>query len=237
MTAARARVLEAADGGLAWTRTGLAHAAGVSSTVIDGLKAQGVFETVMIPPRPVVAAPDPAYAQPQLAPDQQVAADMLRAGVAADGFGVTLLDGVTGSGKTEVYFEAMATAFASDRQVLLLLPEIALTQQFIQRVERRFGAEPAQWHSGMRPRERERAWRAVANGTAQIVVDEEHDPAYKQEDRVFYNARDMAVVRGHLGGFPVVLSSATPSVESRVNATQGRYRHAVLSGRFSLCPQ
>jgi primosomal protein N' (replication factor Y) len=251
LTEARSRVLEAAEGGLAWTRSGLAHAAGVSSAVIDGLKAQGVFETVMIPPRPVVAAPDPTFAQPLLAPDQRAAAEMLRAGVEADAFGVTLLDGVTGSGKTEVYFEAVAAALERGRQVLILLPEIALTHAFLERFQDRFGAKPAEWHSDLPPRMREKVWRQLAEGTVRvvagarsalflpfrdlglIVVDEEHDPAYKQEDRVFYNARDMAVVRGHLGGFPVVLSSATPSVESRVNAMQGRYRHAVLSGRFA----
>ena len=251
VTEARRRVLEIAADGLAWTRSGLAHAAGVSSTVIDGLKAQGVFETVMIPPRPVVAAPDPAYARPQLAPDQQAAADMLRAGVKADGFGVTLLDGVTGSGKTEVYFEAVAAALEKGKQVLILLPEIALTHAFLERFQERFGAKPGEWHSDLAPRMREKVWRQAAEGTLRvvagarsalflpfkelglIVVDEEHDPAYKQEDRVFYNARDMAVVRGHIGGFPVVLASATPSVESRVNAEQGRYRRAVLAGRFA----
>jgi primosomal protein N' (replication factor Y) len=251
MTAARARVLETAEGGLAWTRSGLAHAAGVSSTVIDGLKAQGVFETVMIPPRPVVAPPDPSYAAPDLMPDQQAAADMLRAGVEAGAFGVTLLDGVTGSGKTEVYFEAVAAAIDQGKQVLILLPEIALTHAFLERFQDRFGAKPGEWHSDLAPRMREKVWRQLAEGSLKvvagarsalflpfkdlglIVVDEEHDPAYKQEDRVFYNARDMAVVRAHLGGFPVVLASATPSVESRVNATQGRYERAVLSGRFA----
>jgi primosomal protein N' (replication factor Y) len=165
------------------------------------------------------------------------------------GFDPVLLDGVTGSGKTEVYFEAMATALASQRQVLLLLPEIALTQQFIERVERRFGVEPAQWHSGMRPRERERVWRAVAEGNAKIivgarsalflpwaklglvVVDEEHEGAYKQEDGVPYHARDMAIVYGALGKFPIVLSSATPSLESLVNAERGRYGHVRLDAR------
>lgn len=251
MTEARARVLETAEGGLAWTRSGLAHAAGVSSTVIDGLRAQGVFETVMIPPRPVVAAPDPAYAQPTLMPDQEDAAAMLRAGVAAKAFGVTLLDGVTGSGKTEVYFEAVAAALDQGKQVLILLPEIALTHAFLERFQDRFGAKPAEWHSDLPPRMREKVWRQVAEGGVRvvagarsalflpfrelglIVVDEEHDPAYKQEDRVFYNARDMAVVRGHIGGFPIVLASATPSVESRVNASQGRYHRAVLSSRFA----
>ncbi|TGQ74885.1 MAG: primosomal protein N' [Mesorhizobium sp.] len=251
MTDARARVLETAEGGLAWTRSGLAHAAGVSSTVIEGLKAQGVFETVMIPPRPVVVAPDPSYATPELMPDQSEAARLLRANVAAGAFNVALLDGVTGSGKTEVYFEAVAAALDQGSQVLILLPEIALTHAFLERFQRRFGAKPAEWHSDLPPKMRERVWRQVAEGGVRvvagarsalflpfkelglIVVDEEHDPAYKQEDRVFYNARDMAVVRGHIGGFPVVLASATPSVESRVNASQGRYARAVLSARFA----
>ncbi|MER9494696.1 primosomal protein N' [Mesorhizobium sp. M0320] len=251
MTDARTRVLETAEGGLAWTRSGLAHAAGVSSTVVEGLKAQGVFETVMIPPRPVVAAPDPSYAMPELMPDQADAAAMLRANVAAAAFNVTLLDGVTGSGKTEVYFEAVAAALDQGRQVLILLPEIALTHTFLERFQQRFGAKPAEWHSDLPPRMREKVWRQVAEGGVRvvagarsalflpfrelglIVVDEEHDPAYKQEDRVFYNARDMAVVRGHISGFPVVLASATPSVESRVNAQQGRYSRAVLSARFA----
>ncbi|MER9594520.1 primosomal protein N' [Mesorhizobium sp. M0244] len=251
MTEPRMRVLETAEGGLAWTRSGLAHAAGVSSSVVDGLRAQGVFETVMIPPRPVVAAPDPGYAMPTLMPDQSDAAEMLRANVAAGIFGVTLLDGVTGSGKTEVYFEAVAAALDRGTQVLILLPEIALTHAFLERFQERFGAKPAEWHSDLPPRMRERVWRQVAEGGVRvvagarsalflpcrelglIVVDEEHDPAYKQEDRVFYNARDMAVVRGHIGGFPVVLASATPSVESRVNASQGRYSRAVLSARFA----
>jgi primosomal protein N' (replication factor Y) len=251
MTAARSRVLEVAEGGLAWTRSGLAHAAGVSSTVIDGLRAQGVFETVMIPPRPVVAAPDPEYARPALMADQGEAAALLRANLAAGVFNVALLDGVTGSGKTEVYFEAVAAALEQGRQVLILLPEIALTHAFLERFQQRFGAKPAEWHSDLPPRMRERVWRQVAEGGVRvvagarsalflpfkdlglIVVDEEHDPAYKQEDRVFYNARDMAVVRGHIGGFPVVLASATPSVESRVNASQGRYSRAVLSSRFA----
>ncbi|BCH29444.1 primosomal protein N' [Mesorhizobium sp. L-8-10] len=251
LTAARERVMEIAGEGVAWTRSGLAHAAGVSLGVVDGLREQGVFETTWIPPRPVVAPPDPSFSRPDLTADQQAAGDALREAVDKGGFGVTLLDGVTGSGKTEVYFEAVAAAIAKGRQVLILLPEIALTQAFLERFHDRFGARPAEWHSDLPPRMREKVWRQVAEGSVRvvagarsalflpfhdlglIVVDEEHDPAYKQEDRVFYSARDMAVVRGRLGGFPVVLASATPSLESRVNAQQGRYARVVLPGRYA----
>lgn len=250
LTDARRRVLELA-GDLAWTRAGLAHAAGVSSAVIDGLRTQGVFEPALIPPRPVVVTPDPAYAVPDLTADQKDAASALRSSVVSGGFGVTLLDGVTGSGKTEVYFEAIAAALERGQQVLILLPEIALTQAFLDRFHDRFGTKPAQWHSDLPPRMRERVWRQAIEGRVRvvagarsalflpfkelglIVIDEEHDPAFKQEDRVFYSARDMAVVRAHLGGFPVVLASATPSVESRVNALSGRYRRVELPSRYA----
>jgi primosomal protein N' (replication factor Y) len=152
---------------------------------------------------------------------------------------VTLLDGVTGSGKTEVYFEAIAETIRQGKQVLILLPEIALTNAFLDRFHNRFGARPAEWHSELAPRMREKVWRQVTEGRVSVVagarsalflpfadlgliiVDEEHDPAYKQEDRVFYNARDMAVVRARLSDIPVVLASATPSIESRVNARRG----------------
>ena len=173
------------------------------------------------------------------------------------GFSVSLIDGVTGSGKTEVYFEAVAEALARGSQVLILLPEIALTQQFMDRFHERFGSKPAEWHSEAPPRAREKVWRQVASGEVRvvagarsalflpfrelglIVVDEEHDPAFKQEDRVFYNARDMAVVRARIAGFPVVLASATPSIESRVNADQGRYTRLHLPARFgdALLPE
>jgi primosomal protein N' (replication factor Y) len=218
LTAARERVLEQAGDGLAWSKSGLAHAAGVTPSVIDGLFAQGVFEPVKLPPPPVVPDPDPDYEPAELEDDQAEAADALRATVAG-GFGVTLLDGVTGSGKTEVYFEAIAEAVRAGRQVLILLPEIALTAQFLDRFHERFGARPAEWHSELAPRMREKVWRQVTEGRVSVVagarsalflpfadlgliiVDEEHDPAYKQEDRVFYNARDMAVVRARLAGF------------------------------------
>lgn len=251
MTSARARVLDLVSDGLAWTRTGLAHAAGVSATVIDGLHDQGVFESTQLPPQPVVPLPDTSGSGKELSPEQAEAARTLSATVTDGTFSVTLIDGITGSGKTEVYFEAIAAALDAGKQALILLPEIALTHAFLERFQERFGAKPAEWHSDLAPKTREKVWRQVAEGTVRvvagarsalflpfkelglIVVDEEHDPAFKQEDRVYYNARDMAVVRGQLGNFPVVLASATPSIESRVNARQGRYKCIELSARFA----
>jgi primosomal protein N' (replication factor Y) len=250
MTSARERVIETADNGFTWTRSGLAHAAGTSSSVIDGLTAQGVFETVFMPPPPVVAAPDPDYVEHRLeGPQKQAALDLLES-VETGGFSVSLIDGITGSGKTEVYFEAIAATLKAGKQVLILLPEIALTASFLERFQDRFGSKPAEWHSDLAPRTREKVWRQVTEGGVRvvagarsalflpfenlglIVVDEEHDPAYKQEDRVFYNARDMAVVRARIGDFPIVLVSATPSVESRVNGDLGRYKPIHLQTRF-----
>ncbi|MGE0004517.1 MAG: primosomal protein N' [Parvibaculaceae bacterium] len=251
LTAQRARILEIAREGPALKASQLAELAGAGTSVVKALAKAGALEAVALPPHRAFATPDPTAGKLALSRAQEEAAQELRAVVTRRGHKVMLLDGVTGSGKTEVYFEAMAAVLASGRQVLLLLPEIALTQQFIERVERRFGAEPARWHSGMRPRERERAWRAVTEGTAQIVVgarsalflpwvrlglvivDEEHEGAYKQEDGVPYHARDMAIVYGALGKFPVVLSSATPSLESLVNAERGRYGHVRLHARHA----
>jgi len=250
MTAPRRRVLDQLSGDLAWSKSGLAAAAGVSPGVIQGLIEAGTLATVLMPPEPAAPAPDPDFAATALTDEQAAAAQVLREAVAADAFSVTLLDGVTGSGKTEVYLEAVAAALHAGRQVLILVPEIALTADFLDRFAARFGARPAEWHSDVPPRRRDKVWRGVADGDVRavvgarsalflpfadlglIVVDEEHDLAYKQEDRVFYNARDMAVVRGHLAGFPVVLSSATPSIESRVNADTDRYRRIMLSDRY-----
>ncbi|MCA3560051.1 MAG: primosomal protein N' [Aestuariivirga sp.] len=241
MTPQRARVLETAREGFAMRAAELAEAAGVGTSVIKVLAKDGALEAVALPAHRRFAEPDLNAGGFALSKGQQAAADALRAVVAQRQHKVMLLDGVTGSGKTEVYFEAMAAALASGGQALLLLPEIALTQPFIERVERRFGAEPAQWHSDLRPRERERVWRGVADGTAKIVVgarsalflpwkklklivvDEEHESAYKQDDGVPYHARDMAVLYGSIGKFPVVLSSATPSLETLVNVDRGRY--------------
>lgn len=250
MTAARQRVLTAADGGLVWRKGALADAASVSNGVIDGLVDDGALEVMMIPPDPVAEVPLPDFATVALSAEQQQAADTLRTMVRGQAFGVALVEGVTGSGKTEVYFEAIAEALRQGRQSLVLMPEIALTAQFIARFEARFGVRPAEWHSGLTASRRDRLWHAVATGTAQvvvgarsalmlpfpalglIVVDEEHEAAYKQGDGVRYNARDMAVVRARLEGAAVVLASATPSVESRVNALRGRYTHLRLADRF-----
>ncbi|MEE4237933.1 MAG: primosomal protein N' [Anderseniella sp.] len=250
LTAQRARVMEIASDGLARRAAELAAEAGVSAGVVKGLQEQGALEPVALPALEPFRAPEPGHSAVRLNTGQQEAARLLRAAVTARGFSVSLLDGVTGSGKTEVYFEAMAAALARGQQVLLLLPEIALTGPFLRRVEERFGVAPAEWHSAVRPRERERVWRGVATGEAKIVVgarsalflpwarpglivvDEEHEPAFKQEEGVNYHARDMAVLYGSLGGFPVVLSSATPSLESLWNAGRGRYGHVRLEARY-----
>ncbi|MGA8414485.1 MAG: primosomal protein N', partial [Xanthobacteraceae bacterium] len=191
-----------------------------------------------------------SHAAPDFTDAQRAAAEALRTSVAHGGFSVTLVDGVTGSGKTEVYFEAVAENIRRGRQTLILMPEIALTGQFLDRFAQRFGVRPAEWHSEITPRRRARTWAAVATGEVSavvgarsalflpyadlglIVVDEEQDTAYKQEDGARYNARDMAVVRARIADIPVVLASATPSVETEVNARRGRYRRLSLPERF-----
>ncbi|GBE42909.1 primosomal protein N' [bacterium BMS3Bbin10] len=250
MTPARARVLEVAANGLLWSKRELMEAAGVGASVINGLVDAGTLSVEpMAPLGPPV--PDPAFSNPGLSADQAKAARTLTERVEAEKFSVTLLDGVTGSGKTPVYFEAVAAALRSGKQALILIPEIVLTRQFVEAFEARFGCAPLEWHSGITPRRRANAWASVAKGEARvvvgarsalflpfprlglIVVDEEHDASYKQEERVSYHARDIAVVRGQIGGFAVILSSATPSVESHVNVMQGRYGHVHLPQRYS----
>jgi primosomal protein N' (replication factor Y) len=250
LTPARARVIEAAQGGLVHLKRELAQAASVGLGVVDGLVDEGTLETVALAPEPVAARPDPDFGQAELSDGQRAAAASLIAAVAGGGASVTLLEGVTGSGKTEVYFEAVAEAVRRDRQALILMPEIALTAQFLDRFAARFGVRPAAWHSGVSGRRRERLYAGIAAGEVAVVagarsalflpyaklglviVDEEHEAAYKQEDGVHYHARDMAVVRGRIEGAPVVLASATPSIETRVNVERGRYRQVRLPERF-----
>ena len=249
LTPARIRVLDIAAQGIALKAPELAQKAGVGASVVKALINSQALQSIVLPAHRAFTAPDLNAGSYALNRDQTLAATKLRQLVTTSGPKVTLLDGVTGSGKTEVYFEAMAAAIARGKQVLLLLPEIALTTSFIARVETRFNCEPAQWHSELRPRERERVWCAVANGTARIVVgarsalflpwaklglivvDEEHESSYKQDDGVPYQARDMAVLYGTVAKFPVVLSSATPSLESLVNVDRGRYDVVKLKHR------
>jgi len=250
MTEARLRVLDCLADGECWAKAALVGASGASPSVIEGLEKAGALERVEMAPPPIVLPPNPGAAVPVLSTDQQAALGEIRRG-GPDGFSVSLLDGVTGSGKTEIFFEAVADALRVGRQALILLPEIALTHTFLERFTRRFGTRPAEWHSDMTPAQRIRTWRGVMNGQVRavvgarsalflpfhelglIVLDEEHDGAFKQSDGINYHARDMAVVRGSLAGAKVILSSATPSVESRNNADTGRYRHIRLKSRFA----
>ena len=251
LTPARRRVLDALEDGAAQAPGALAAAAACSPGVLRGLAEAGALDRVPQPAVPPVAPPDLARPGPALSADQQAAATALATRAEAGGFGVTLLDGVTGSGKTEVYFAAVRAALAQGQQALVLLPEIALSRQWLQRFEARFGAAPALWHSELSPAQRRETWRAVAEGTAPVVVgarsalflpypdlgvvivDEEHDPAFKQEDGVPYNARDMAVVRARLGDHPAVLVSATPALESIQNVAAGRYARQHLPERHA----
>ncbi|HBF98778.1 MAG TPA: primosomal protein N' [Alphaproteobacteria bacterium] len=250
MTAARQRVLDVVQATEApLTAAEIARKAQVSNAVVRGLADSGALTRVTRPRHAPVPQPALDTETVTLSPDQQTAADSLRASIAEAAFSVTLLEGVTGSGKTEVYFDAIAETLRRGQQALILLPEIALTVQFLSRFEARFGCQPAAWHSELSPPRRQHIWRAVAEGEVRvlvgarsalflpfaelglIVVDEEHDPAFKQEEGVIYQARDMAVVRASLGEFPIVLASATPSLETRVNVESGRYRTISLSRR------
>jgi primosomal protein N' (replication factor Y) len=244
LTPARARVLEHLVAGTLAVPD-LARAARCGATVVRGMIERGWIELIEERPPP---GPDGARDGPALSGAQGEAAKALVGAVGA-GFSVSLLDGVTGSGKTEVYFEAVAAAVRAGQQVLVMLPEIAMSAQWFDRFLRRFGAPPALWHSELGHAQRRRTWRAIAEGRAPVVVgarsalflpfqrlglvivDEEHEPAFKQDDGVVYHARDMAVVRARIGGIPAVLASATPSLETQANVDAGRYRLLHLPDR------
>ena len=254
MTDARARVLAVVGdyGGAAFTLGELAGLAGVSTGVVQGLAARGALREEAAPRGTPYPRLDPALPGRPLAEDQAAAAERLRAAVRSGDYGTTLLKGVTGSGKTEVYLEAVAECLAQGRQALVLLPEIALTAEFLARVEERFGTRPGEWHSGVTQTERRRLWKMAGQGGVQlvvgarsalflpfrdlglIVVDEEHDTSYKQEDGVLYNARDMAVLRASITGAQVILSSATPCLETWANAEAGKYQRIDLTSRFGV---
>ena len=249
LTPQRAAALDALEGAQGLVRE-LAAEAGVSDAVIRGLIKAGAFEPVTISIDSPLPEPLADFDTPKLNDAQQLAANSMVEAVRAGGFDTFVLDGVTGSGKTETYFEAVAEAIRQDKQVLVLLPEIALTAPFLARFEARFGVEPAVWHSNLRSTQRRRVWRAVADGSAKvlvgarsalflpfanlrlIIVDEAHEASFKQEDGVRYHARDVAVMRGHFEGFPVVLASATPALESRHMVAIGRYKGLEIPSRF-----
>ncbi|MGQ4273701.1 primosomal protein N' [Terrihabitans sp. B22-R8] len=249
-TDARTRVMAVASDGRPRAKADLAREAGVSPGVIDGLVADGALRVAELEPEPVGAGLDPDHAPPGLSAGQSELATELRRAVHEREASTHLLEGVTGSGKTETYLEAVAEALRAGRQALILLPEIALTKALLDRVTARFGAAPGEWHSTVGARRRARIWHGAATGETRvvigarsalflpfrdlgvIVVDEEHDAGFKQDDVPIYHARDMAVVRGRLAHAPVLLVSATPSLESRVNAEAKRYRHHILPERF-----
>ncbi|HEX7874452.1 MAG TPA: primosomal protein N' [Sphingobium sp.] len=228
----------------------LAMIGGVSDAVIRGLVKEGALEAVEVSIDTPYVDPDPAFAPVDLSPEQTSAADRLIELTRAEQFKTVLLDGVTGSGKTEVYFEAVAEALRMGKQTLVLLPEIALTEPFLTRFAKRFGHEPVAWHSGLRQSERRRAWRAIADGSAKvvvgarsalflpyarlglIVVDEAHETSFKQEEGVRYHARDVAVMRGLMEPCPVLLASATPAIETRHQVALGRYEEIQLPARY-----
>jgi primosomal protein N' (replication factor Y) len=249
LTPQRAAAMDALGGEQATIRE-LAAIAGVSEGVLRGMVNAGLLDPISVSIDRAYPRARPDAAHPVLTDDQQSAADIFVASIREGGFAPFLLDGVTGSGKTECYFEAVAEALRLGRQVLVLLPEIALTQHFLKRFEERFGVPPVLWHSSIKSSERRRAWRAIVDGGAQvvvgarsalflpyaklglIVVDEAHETSFKQDDGVRYNARDVAVIRARFEAVPVILASATPAIESLQLSETGVYRRLVLPDRF-----
>lgn len=251
LTAARRQVLDAVDGKRPQTASQLADKAGVSTGVVQGLARAGALKAVEISVDQPFDPPNLEIEGPSLSSEQQLASRAICNQVSQGGFKPFLLDGITGSGKTEVYFEGLIEALKEEgTQVLVLVPEIALTSQWLKRFEARFGTRPVVWHSDIGVAARRRAWRAVASGDARVVVgarsalflpfrklafitvDEEHDPSFKQEEGVLYHARDMAIVRAKQANCPAVLASATPSLETLVNADDGKYEKLLLRERF-----
>ena len=254
LTEGRRAVVEAALDDMPMAMKQWAELAAVGEGVVRGMVKAGLMTGVEVMGDAPYPAPDPEIAGPTLSDEQEKAASHLRGLVKADAFGPVLLEGITGSGKTEVYFEAVAEALKIEGgQILVLVPEIALTAQWLRRFEERFGAEPVVWHSELTPAQRRRAWWAVARegerGRARvvvgarsalylpfqnlklIVVDEEHSGTFKQEDGVMYHGRDMAVVRAMQAKCSVILASATPSLETILNAESGKYDWLYLGER------
>ena len=194
----------------------------------------------------------PSYVSPDLSDEQKKATEILSKKL-SNGFSVTLLDGITGSGKTEVYFNVINKALKKENaQILILLPEISLTGQFLSKFETRFGIQPVLWHSSVTKAQRRNNWKAIINGEARVIVgtrsalflpyknlnlivlDEEHDSSYKQEDGVIYQGRDMAVLKASVDKIPIILASATPSIETIQNVRLGKYDCVKLTSRFGV---
>ncbi|MBL8712910.1 MAG: primosomal protein N' [Alphaproteobacteria bacterium] len=251
LPASRQKIIDLLKDGVPRRAVDIAREAGCSAAVVRSMAAAGQLETLAGTPRAPCSMVDVTQNRLSFSDHQKTAADALQKLAAAHQYAAVLLDGVTGSGKTEVYFEAIAEALRQGKQALILLPEISLSAQFLERFERRFGVLPALWHSEVPTAQRRVTWTGVAEGKTKvvvgarsalflpfadlglIVVDEEHDASYKQEEGVLYNARDMAIVRARLGSFPVVLVSATPSLETMVNVQQNKYTYLNLPSRHA----
>ena len=249
LTPARAAALAKLAGRQGIVRD-LTRLAGVSEAVIRGLVKAGTLVPVLVGADRALALPDPDFAPPALEALQAAAAGEIADAVRDGDFAPFLLEGVTGSGKTEVYFEAVAAAIRGGGQALVLVPEIALTAPWLARFAQRFGCAPVSWHSDLKASERRAAWAAVADGRAKVVVgarsalflpfkdlrvtivDEAHETSFKQEEGVHYHARDVAVIRAREEAAVVVLATATPAIETQVQAARGTYRHLVLPARF-----
>ena len=233
-----------------YSRKEICQGAGVGMSVVNTLISAGVLKPIVREKQRYFAPPKGDFSKVNLTPEQEAAAAVLCDKI-NQGFSVTLLDGVTGSGKTEVYFEAVAKALENGKQVLILVPEIALTTQWLSRFEKRFGVKPACWHSGLGQRERIDTWKAIIQNRVKVIVgarsalflpyqnlglmviDESHDHSFKQEDVVNYQGRDMAVVRAKLEQFPLILSTATPDLETVCNVEEGKYSSVQLTSRYA----
>ena len=233
-----------------YSRKEICQGAGVGMSVVNTLISAGVLKPIVREKQKYFAPPKGDFSKVNLTPEQEAAAAVLCDKI-NQGFSVTLLDGVTGSGKTEVYFEAVAKALENGKQVLILVPEIALTTQWLSRFEKRFGVKPACWHSGLGQRERIDTWKAIIQNRVKVIVgarsalflpyqnlglmviDESHDHSFKQEDVVNYQGRDMAVVRAKLEQFPLILSTATPDLETVCNVEEGKYSSVQLTSRYA----
>ena len=251
LTPARKRVLDYLADNKTRTVQEIIEFARVTPAIIRGLQRSGLIDSVAITEKNLIEThKTKKVVTPVFNLEQGKAVSKLLNSLREQTFNVSLIDGVTGAGKTEVYFEAISEVLKKEKQVLILLPEIALSQPFLTRFETRFGFRPGQWHSDLSGKIRNQTWRAVFDGELSvvvgarsalflpfsklglIVVDEEHETGFKQADGVKYQCRDMAVARARAGQFSAVLVSATPSLETLINFEQGRYNRIPLKSRY-----